>query len=217
MKTCLSWSGGRDSMMMLHTLRDGPQEVEGLLTTFSLADRRMMMHGVPIDLVEKQVQSLGISFYPVFFEEPVSNENYEETMSVAIRQLERDGFTAMGFGDLFLEDIRKYREKQMAQTKLSPIFPLWGRSTSEFAMEFIHKGYKAKIVCVDGDQLDSSFLGRDYDKQFLEDLPDLVDPCGENGEFHSFVYDGPLFKNAVSFDAKGHYIKYNRFHYLDLI
>jgi uncharacterized protein (TIGR00290 family) len=216
-KTCVSWSGGRDSTMMLDALLQNQRyNVEGLLTTFLKHTQKMMMHEVPFRLVEKQAKALGLPLYPVLFEESVSNDEYEETMRKATGRLEEEGFTEMSFGDLHLEDIRKYRETQMKKSKIAPIFPLWGKNTRELSELFISKGYKALIVCVDSEQLGAEFLGREYNQQLLEDIPSSVDPCGENGEFHSFVYDGPLFQTPVEFEINGTYTKFNRFCYLDL-
>lgn len=204
---------------MLDTLladRDTHDNVKGLLTTFAHSSKKMLMHGVQLLLVEKQASSLGLPLYPVWFYENVSNDVYEKEMEVRLNELSSKGYTKLAFGDLFLEDIRSYREDQMRPTKLDPIFPLWGKSTRELSREFIDKGYKAKLVCVDGSQLSSEFLGREYDEKLLQDLPDSVDPCGENGEFHTFVYDGPLFQHAISFEEKGQYIQFDHFHYLQL-
>lgn len=216
-KICLSWSGGRDSMMMLHELSKNKENVQGLLTTFLKESEKMMMHEVPATLVKKQAEALGLPLYPVWFEDTVDNEKYESVMMNALRELREKQFTHMGFGDLFLEDIRKYREEQMKKTELELLFPLWGKDTRTLSKEFIKEGYKAVIVCVDEEQLDPRFLGRVYDEEFLRDLPDSVDPCGENGEFHSFVFDGPLFQEPVAFQTDGRYRKWDRFSYVRFI
>ncbi|WP_064091970.1 Dph6-related ATP pyrophosphatase [Rossellomorea aquimaris] len=218
MKICLSWSGGRDSMMMLHELKRMNENVQGLLTTFQEESKKIMMHEVPFSLVEKQASSLGLPLYPVWFDDSgVDNQEYEKRMMRAVTQLEEEQISHMAFGDLFLKDIREYREKQMDKTNLGSLFPLWGKNTRQLSKEFIEEGYKGVIVCVDEDQLDVSFLGREYNEEFLRDLPDTVDPCGENGEFHSFVFDGPLFDKPVSFKLKGTYQKWNRFSYVEFL
>ena len=199
-------------MMML----DKIGTAHGLLTTFQKASSTMMMHEVPLDLVKIQAEALGIPLYPVSFEDTPTNKQYEETMGTAVHGLLHEGFTEMAFGDLFLEEIRNYREKQLESSGLKPVFPLWGESTKSLSERFIQRGYRAIIVCVDGEQLDSSFLGREYDETFLQDLPEHVDPCGENGEFHSFVFDGPRFAFPVRFSVVGSFRKWDRFEYVQL-
>ncbi len=216
-KICLSWSGGRDSMMMLHELWKDKEHVEGLLTTFLGDSEKMMMHEVPYTLVKKQAEALGFPLYPVWFSQPVGNQEYESKMIQALSKLEEERFSHMGFGDLYLEDIRAYREKQMKKSTLEPLFPLWGKDTKTLSKAFIDEGYKAIVVCVDEEQLGTDFLGREYNDQFIRDLPDSVDPCGENGEFHSFVFDGPLFDHAVSFELNGTYRKWDRFSYVQFL
>ncbi|TMU83997.1 diphthine--ammonia ligase [Bacillus sp. BHET2] len=215
-KICLSWSGGRDSMMMLHELKK-KENVQGLLTTFLKESEKMMMHEVPVSLVSKQAQALGLPLYPVWFEDTLNNKDYENVMMNALGKLRKEQFTHIGFGDLYLEDIRKYREEQMKKTELELLFPLWGKDTRVLSNEFINEGYRAVIVCVDEEQLDPRFLGRVYNEEFLRDLPDSVDPCGENGEFHSFVFDGPLFREPVPYTIDGSYRKWDRFSYVKFI
>ncbi|BCB05969.1 diphthine--ammonia ligase [Bacillus sp. KH172YL63] len=212
-KLCLSWSGGRDSMMMLHEVMKN-ERVHGLFTTFLKETERMMMHEVPFSLVQKQAHELGLPLYPVWFEDTLDNKQYEQVMKGALEKLQGDGFTHMGFGDLFLEDIRAYREEQMKESGLDLVFPLWGRDTQSLSQTFLKEGYRAVIVCVDEEQLDPRFLGRVYDEDFLRDLPDSVDPCGENGEFHSFVFDGPAFREPVAYTIDGTYRKWDRFSYV---
>jgi uncharacterized protein (TIGR00290 family) len=216
-KICLSWSGGRDSMMMLNELKQLKEPVEGLLTTFQEGPGKMMMHEVPVSLVEQQAKSLGLPLFPVWFGDQVDNTEYEKRMAGAVRRLEEEDFTHMGFGDLYLEDIRAYREKQMKKSALDPLFPLWGKKTAELSKQFLSQGNRAIIVCVDEEQLDPGFAGREYNEEFLRDLPDSVDPCGENGEFHSFVFDGPLFQHPVAFKVGTTYRKWDRFTYVELL
>ena len=156
------------------------------------------MHATRRELLESQAKALGMPLHVVNIPAPCSNEEYEARMSQCLAQLKEQGVEQVAFGDLFLADIREYRERQMEPTGISPIFPLWGRDTTQLAMEIIRNGTKAIVTCVDLKQLDASFAGRDYNQQFLDDLPDHVDPCGENGEFHTFVYDGPIFDEPLN-------------------
>ncbi|WP_158598353.1 Dph6-related ATP pyrophosphatase [Falsibacillus albus] len=216
-KVCVSWSGGRDSTLMLYNLlKSGEFNVSSLLTTLNAKSEKVLMHDIPHHLLQKQVSSLGIPLKEIWFDEKVSNDVYEKVMKNEIQNLVQSGHEYMAFGDLFLEDIRKYREKNLADTGLQPIFPLWGMTSEVSSQAFLNAGFKATIICVDSDQLDPSFTGAEYNQAFLDSLPDQVDPCGENGEFHTFVYDGPLFDTPVSFDVKGSYIKFDRFHYAEL-
>ncbi|MGM0843478.1 MAG: hypothetical protein ACQEUT_00775 [Bacillota bacterium] len=214
-KICLSWSGGRDSMVMLDRLHSSPEwEPARLLTTLAEEEQRVMMHDIPLSLLKKQAESLSLPLLPILMKQNASNKEYEAGMSSALGALSEQNIHAVAFGDIFLKDIRSYREKQMKKTSLEPVFPLWGESTVHLSREFIEKGYKAVIICVDDSQLPPSFLGREYDENLLHDLPKGVDPCGENGEFHTFVYDGPLFKEPVTFTKKETVQKLERFRYL---
>ena len=200
---CLSWSGGRDSMVMLDRLRSTPEwNPVSLLTTLAEEEQRVMMHDIPLSLMNKQAQALGLPLVPVMMKQGSSNEEYEAGMRAALDSLLEKGVETVAFGDIFLKDIKAYREEQMKQTPMEPLFPLWGASTADLSREFIDKGYKAVLVCIDSSQLHPSFLGREYSDELLRDLPDGVDPCGENGEFHTFVYDGPLFKEPVHFNGE---------------
>ncbi|WP_168413225.1 adenine nucleotide alpha hydrolase [Bacillus salacetis] len=216
-KVCLSWSGGRDSMVMLDRLHSSTEwKPSALLTTLAEEEQRIMMHDVPMPLLKKQAEALNLPLLPVFMKQGASNEEYEAGMHSALGSLLDQHIGTVAFGDIFLEDIKSYREEQMKNTSLKPVFPLWGVSTADLSREFIDKGYRAVLVCVDGSQLDPSFLGREYDDDLLRDLPEEVDPCGENGEFHTFVYDGPLFKQPVKYQAAETIKKYERFHYLHI-
>ncbi|MGD6966528.1 adenine nucleotide alpha hydrolase [Rossellomorea vietnamensis] len=212
---CLSWSGGRDSMVMLDRLHYSPEwNPARLLTTLAEEEQRVMMHDIPLPLLKKQSEALNLPLLPVLMKQGAGNEEYEAGMSSALGSLSAQVIQAVAFGDIYLKDIRAYRESQMSQTQLEPVFPLWGDTTSNLSREFIEKGYKAILICVDESQLDPSFLGREYDEDLLRDLPSSVDPCGENGEFHTFVYDGPLFKKPVEFNKLETIKKFERFHYL---
>ena len=199
MKIMLSWSSGKDAAWTLHVLnQQHPGAVAGLLTTFNEAFDRVAMHAVRRQLVEKQAAAAGLPLYKVPIPWPCSNADYEQRMATAVRQFVSEGFTHVAFGDLFLEDVRRYREERLAGTGLSPLFPLWRtRATSELAREMISGGLRAYLTCTDPRKLASTFAGRAFDAQLLADLPAGVDPCGENGEFHSFVWDGPMFAQPL--------------------
>lgn len=197
-KILLSWSSGKDSAWTLHLLRTQPQyEIAGLLTTFNQAFDRVAMHSTRRALVEMQAKAAGLPLLPVPLPWPCSNQEYEEIMKVFCGQAVAQGVTAVAFGDLFLADIRAYRERQLRGTGLAPLFPLWQIPTGRLAREMIDAGLRAKLVCVDPKKLAPEFAGRDFDHKLLADLPPEVDPCGENGEFHSFVYAGPMFDRPI--------------------
>jgi uncharacterized protein (TIGR00290 family) len=184
----LSWSSGKDSAWSLHVLRQrGEYEVAGLLTTFNEAADRVAMHAVRRDLVEQQAAAAGLPLWAVPLPWPCSNEQYESLMAQTCAKAVSEGIEGVAFGDLFLGDVRAYREKQMTGTGLQPIFPVWGRLTRALAEEMIAGGLRAKLTCVDTTKLDQSFAGREFDQSLLSALPAGVDPCGERGEFHSFV------------------------------
>jgi uncharacterized protein (TIGR00290 family) len=197
-RVALSWSSGKDSAWALHLLRQDPSvEVIALVTTLNQEFDRVAMHAVRRELLEMQAASVGLPLWTVPLPWPCSNEQYEARMSALCSRAVSAGVQAMAFGDLFLADIRAYRERQLSGTGLEPLFPVWGIPTAELAREMIASGLKAKITCVDPKVLARSFAGRDFDQAFLEDLPPSIDPCGENGEFHSFVYNGPGFAHPL--------------------
>jgi uncharacterized protein (TIGR00290 family) len=192
-RVLLSWSSGKDSAWSLQVLRQrGEYEVVGLLTTFNEAADRVAMHAVRRELVERQASAAGLPLWAVPLAWPCSNEQYELLMAETCTKAVVAGVEAIAFGDLFLEDVRAYREKQMRNTGLLPIFPLWGQPTRDLANQMIACGVRAKLTCIDTEKLDASFAGREFDENLLAALPDGVDPCGEKGEFHSFVYAGPM-------------------------
>jgi uncharacterized protein (TIGR00290 family) len=194
----LSWSSGKDSAWSLHVLRRHREyDVVGLLTTFNAEADRVAMHAVRRQLVQAQAAAAGLSLWPVPLPWPCSNEQYESLMAAACAKAVAEGVEGVAFGDLFLEDVRAYREKQLAGTGLEPIFPVWGLPTRGLAQEMIASGVRAKLTCVDTTKLDRRFAGREFDEELLSDLPAGVDPCGERGEFHSFVYAGPMLRAAV--------------------
>jgi uncharacterized protein (TIGR00290 family) len=197
-KILLTWSSGKDSAWALHVLRTQAQyEIAGLMTTFNAAFDRVAMHSTRRALVEMQAQAAGLPLVAAPIPWPCSNADYEAAMKRVCDQALEQGITAIAFGDLFLADVRAYRERQLKDTGLEPLFPLWGLPTPALAQEMISAGVRAKLVCVDPRQLPSSFVGRDFDQALLRDLPAGADPCGENGEFHSFVYAGPMFNRET--------------------
>jgi uncharacterized protein (TIGR00290 family) len=197
-RVALSWSSGKDSAWSLHLLRQDPSiEVVALVTTLNEQFDRVAMHAVRRELLELQAESVGVPLWTVPLPWPCSNEQYEGRMRDLCARALDAGVEAMAFGDLFLADIRAYREKQLAGTGLQPLFPVWQIPTADLAQAMIASGLRAKITCVDPKVLPAEFAGRDFDSQFLADLPRTADPCGENGEFHSFVYDGPGFRCAM--------------------
>jgi uncharacterized protein (TIGR00290 family) len=193
----ISWSGGKDCAMALHEIRcAGKLEPVGLLTTFT-PEGRSGGHRVRRELIERQAELAGIPLHPVPLSEGASNAEYEAAMAAALMDARERGVRKVVFGDLFLESIREYRERQMAGLGLEALFPVWGRDTSELARKVLGLGFEATLVCVDTDRLDPSFAGRSYDESLLRDLPPGIDPCGENGEFHTFVQAGPIFRSPV--------------------
>lgn len=199
-KSFFNWSGGKDSSLALHqVLNDKSYVVEKLLTNVNNQYRRISMHGVREELLEQQATAIGIPLQKLVLPDQPSMDEYEEQMMQTMRQLQKEKFTHSVFGDIFLEDLRTYREAQLAKVNMTAIFPLWKRDTTELIREFIDLGFKTVVVCVKAELLDESFAGRIIDKDFLKDLPRRVDPCGENGEFHTFVFDGPIFKKPIAY------------------
>jgi uncharacterized protein (TIGR00290 family) len=199
MKILVSWSSGKDSAWMLHVIRsEGLGEVGGLLTTVNEAAKRVAMHAVRTELLQAQADAAGLPLITVQIPHPCPNEIYEAQMSTAITKAKAQGFTHVAFGDLFLEDIRRYREERMKGTALVPMFPLWMRPTDELAREMIGGGLEAYLTCVDPRVLPASFAGRRFDAELLADLPAGVDPCGERGEFHTCAVAGPMFAKRIS-------------------
>ncbi|OLE10538.1 MAG: ATP-binding protein [Acidobacteria bacterium 13_1_20CM_4_56_7] len=194
----LSWSSGKDSAWSLHVLRQRSEyEVAGLLTTFNDEVDRVAMHAVRRALVEEQAVAADLPLWSVPLPWPCSNEQYESLMAQTCAKAIAEGIEGIAFGDLFLEDVRAYRIKQLAVTDLEPIFPVWGIPTHSLAREMVASGLKTILTCVDSRKLDASFAGRQFDANLLNDLPAGIDPCGENGEFHSFVYAGPMFSREI--------------------
>jgi uncharacterized protein (TIGR00290 family) len=198
MKTLLSWSTGKDSAWSLHVLRRMPDiEVVGLFTTVNAAFDRVAMHAVRRKLLEAQAAAAGLPLHVIEIPWPCPNEAYEAAMGAFVAEQKAQGVAAMAFGDLFLEDIRAYRVAKLAGSGIEPIFPVWGKETGALAREMIAGGLKARLTCVDPRKLPASFAGRAFDADLLADLPDGIDPCGENGEFHTCVFAGPMFEHEI--------------------
>ena len=217
-KIIFIWSGGKDSAMALYELQlTHSYEVSALLTTITEDYERISMHGVRRILLEQQVDSLGLSLEKLFISKNASNEEYESKMQEALIKYRVTGVSSVVFGDIFLEDLRKYREDNLSKINMKGIFPIWKRDTTELARTFIDLSFKAVVICVDSNVLDKKFVGRAFDERFLSELPTTVDPCGENGEFHSFVYDGPIFRERIIFTKGDIVLRDNRFYFCDLI
>ncbi len=213
----LSWSGGKDSALALRALREelGAEPV-ALLTTLTEDYDRISMHAVRSELLRAQARAAGIELVEIGIPAACVNEVYEERMARALASPPLDGAPTIAFADLFLEDVRAYREERLALAGRSALFPLWGRDTAELAREFIAAGFEATLVCVDPTRLDPSFAGRAFDAELLSDLPDGVDPCGENGEFHTFVHAGPIFDSPVECEL-GEVVMRDGFAFQDLV
>ena len=213
----VSWSGGKDSCLALQEIQRAPDmRVEALLTTVTRDFDRISMHGVRRVLLERQAASLGHPLHQILISKGATNEEYEYQMGEAFAGYRDKGINSVAFGDLFLQDIRAYRQRLLAKRDMVGLYPIWGRDTSKLIEEFIGLGFKTAVVCVDPAQLDPTFLGRVIDQEFLEELPPHVDPCGENGEFHTFVFDGPIFREPVEFTF-GEIVYRDSFWFCDLL
>jgi uncharacterized protein (TIGR00290 family) len=206
-KAIFNWSGGKDSALALHkVIVSGEYDVKYLLTTVSSGFKRIIQHGVREELLEAQAESIGIPLHKLFLPENPDMEIYNSVIRESLMKFKEENIHTGIFGDIFLEDLRKYREEKLAEVNVNAVFPLWKMNTHELIKNFVESGFKAVIVCVNENYLDKSFAGREIDKNFINDLPAGVDPCGENGEYHSFVYDGPIFRKPVKF-KRGEIIK----------
>ena len=213
----MCWSGGKDSALALHAvLQDPSLKVEALLTTVTEDYERISMHGVRRELLEAQAEAVGLPLEQVRIPKQASNAIYEERMRECLLRYKARGVTRVIFGDLFLEEIRRYRETNLAKLDMRGIFPLWLKETSGLARTFIAKGFRAVLVCVDPRQIAPSFCGREFDEALLADFPPSADPCGENGEFHTFVYDGPIFRRPVPV-VRGESVCREGFQFCDLL
>ena len=215
--TVLSWSGGKDSALALHELRmDRTVDVRGLVTTVTDGYDRVSMHGVRTTLVTAQAAALGVQLWTVRIPQRATNEEYERAMLEGFDAIGREGIETVAFGDLFLEDVRAYRERLVARSSLRPLFPLWGKSTEDLARRFVGSGFKAVLVCVDPRQIDVSHCGSEFDGELLGALPGTADPCGERGEFHTFVYDAPMFAAPIA-TQRGVIVERDGFVFCDLL
>jgi uncharacterized protein (TIGR00290 family) len=215
----LSWSGGKDSALALHALSQDPAwDVAGLLTSVTLGYDRISMHGVRRALLDAQTQRLGLPLFVIEVEPRSDNASYEAAFHATLDQVRRDQprVKHIAFGDLFLEDVRAYRERLLEGSGFTPVFPIWGIDTAALARRFIDDGFRARLVCVDTTQLDAKFAGRNFDDRLLAELPREVDPCGERGEFHTFVSDGPPFSAAVPYTVGETVLRDERFNYCEL-
>lgn len=200
-KALFNWSSGKDSALALYKiLQEDEYEITNLLTSINQEFQRISMHGVHVSLLEKQAESLGIPLTKMELPKEPSMEEYQQIMSRTMTEIKAQGITHSIFGDIFLEDLRKYREDQLNAIGMKAVFPLWKQNTSNLIHGFLDLGFKTIVTCVNGSYLDKSFAGRIIDQTFIDDLPENVDPCGENGEFHTFTFDGPIFKNPIQFE-----------------
>ncbi len=216
-KTLLSWSSGKDSAWSLHVLRErGEVEVVGLLTTINETHDRVAMHAVRSELLRKQAEAAGLELFVILLPWPCSNDEYERRMSDALARAKERGIEHVAFGDLFLEDVRRYREERLSGTGISPLFPLWGVPTPDLARSMLAGGLRARLTCVDPKKLAREFAGRDFDATLLGELPPSVDPCGENGEFHSFAFAGPMFREPIAIRS-GEVVERDGFVFADVL
>ena len=217
-KTLFTWSGGKDSALALsEMLRSEKYDIVALVTTITADYDRVSMHGVRRVLLEEQAASLGFPLEEVFLSKDTSMENYGLKMRQMLEKYRDAGVSTVAFGDIFLEDVRKYREDNLLKIGMKAVFPLWKKDTRVLAHSFIKSGFKAIVTCVDSTVLDKTFVGKKFDTRFLSSLPSSVDPCGENGEFHSFVFDGPIFHTPIRFTKGEIVLRDNRFYYCDLL
>ncbi len=217
-KAVFSWSTGKDSALALHSiLKQKEYEIVSLVTTVTEDYGRVSMHGLRVELLDRQAQSIGIPLKKIFIPKECTNEIYEKSFSDGMQEYIDSGIRNIVFGDIFLEDVKNYRLKQMDQIGMKCIFPIWHENSLELANRFIDQGFRAKTICVDSKVLGEQFAGIEYDRSFLSQLPDNIDKCGENGEFHTFTYDGPYFKNRVECKAGDIVLRNDRFYYCDIL
>ncbi len=217
-KVLFSWSGGKDSAMALYEILAAQQhQVAALLTTVTEDYQRISMHGVRRVLLQQQAAALGFPLEEIMITKHSSDHDYESKMAEVLMRYQEQGVRSVVFGDIFLEDLKVYREKNLAKLNMKGIFPIWKRDTGELIRSFIRSGFKAITVCVDTQVLDGGFVGRVIDEQFIADLPKGVDVCGENGEYHSFVSEGPIFKKKIAYKPGETVLRDGRFYYCDLM
>lgn len=216
-RTLLSWSSGKDSAWALYQLQSDPEiDLRGLFCTVNIEFNRVSMHAVRVELLQLQTEHIGIPLQVIEIPYPCSNEQYEEIMERFVEGARGENIEQFAFGDLFLEDVRSYRKEKLAGTSIIPVFPIWGIHTSQLSREMVSSGLRAVITCVDPKQLPEQFIGREYNQEFLNDLPQGVDPCGENGEFHSFAYAGPMFQKPLQISL-GEVVHRDGFIFIDVI
>jgi len=212
----IAWSGGKDSALALHAIRRSSAfHVEALVTTFHHGRDRNAMHGIAREIIQEQARMLGLPLVEIWLNEGASNVEYERAWEEALQPYQAQGVRRVVYGDLFLADIKAYRDQFMTRLGMEAIYPLWKRDTKELALEFIEQGFRAKLVCVDPKQIDAGFVGEEFDAALLSDLPVRADPCGENGEFHTLVYSGPDFSDAPLCLEERERYKRNGFAYVD--
>ena len=212
-----SWSGGKDSSLALYEIQKaGEYEITALITTVTSDYDRVSMHGLRTELLEEQARSLDIPLQKVLISKAASNDEYESAFNDVLINHKEKGIERVVFGDLFLEDIKKYRENLLGKIGMESFFPIWKQDTAKLAQQFIDLGFKAKTICVDSEVLGEEFAGREFNEEFLNELPREIDPCGENGEFHTFVYDGPMFKNPIEHILGEIVLRDERFFYCEI-
>jgi uncharacterized protein (TIGR00290 family) len=216
-RALLSWSSGKDSAWALHVLRqEDAFEIVGLMTTVNAVHDRVAMHAVRSELLRKQADAAGLALWTIPIPSPCSNSEYEAAMATTMQRAVAEGVTHVAFGDLYLEDVRKYREDKLRGTGITPVFPLWGIPTRDLASQMVASGLRARLTCVDPRKLPKEFAGRDFDQALLTELPEGVDPCGENGEFHSFTYSGPMFGAPIPI-VSGEVVERDGFVFADVL
>ena len=214
----LSWSGGKDSSLALYEIqKSGKYQIVSLITTVTKEFNRVSMHGLRTVLLEQQAASINIPLEKVFITKNAANDEYESNFNETLIRFKEAGIKQVVFGDLYLEDIKKYREALLKKIDIECIFPVWKRDTTKLAREFIDLGFKAIVICVDSNVLSKEFARREYNEEFLNDLPKGIDPCGENGEFHTFAYDGPIFKKPIDHRLGEIVLRDQRFYYCDIL
>ncbi len=214
----VSWSGGKDSTLALNEiLNNTDYEVRSLITTVTEGYDRISIHGARNELFEQQVESIGLPLHKVSIPKDSTNNQYESALKKVLLKFKNQGINEVVFGDIFLEDVKKYRDELLDKLDMKGIYPIWKVDSKELARKFIELGFNAVTTCIDSQQIDKKFAGREYDSEFLNDLPNSADPCGENGEFHTFVNDGPLFDKKIEFTKGEIVFRDNRFYYCDLI
>ncbi len=215
-KILISWSGGKDSALAMYDIQQAREfQPIALITTINKDYNRISIHGIHRDILKQQAESLEIPLCEVNIPKNATNEIYESSMENTLQDFKDQGINEIMYGDIFLEDVREYRENLMTKMGMTGVYPLWGQDTKELANRFIGLGFKAIIAMVDSQLLDGKFAGRNYDHDFLNDIPEGIDPCGENGEFHTFFYDGPIFKKPIEFQQGKVVLRENRFYFCD--